>query len=282
MNARAQIADRISIQVRKLGLRPGAHLPKHFAGEAFQSAFLAAMSTVFPDGERFFIDAVRHYRGELQDPTLLAEVSAFIGQEAHHGREHEAFNEWLEEKGYPLSPVLERVRDGLNMARSNLSPKRQLAMTIALEHFTAIMAHQLLSNEALSEGMSPEIRQLFLWHAVEETEHKAVAYDVYQTVGGDYWTRVTTMFQITLLFWFNMMRITHEYLQSEGDAGLARWLKGSWWLLGKPGALRRLIPDYLAWYRPGFHPWEQDNRELIAPLQAEMEKLEVGRQTSDV
>lgn len=277
MNARAHLTDRISIQVRKLGLRPSASLPKHFAGEAFQSAFLAAMSTVFPDGERFFIDAVRHYRDQLQDPALLAEVSAFIGQEAHHGREHEAFNEWLEEKGYPLSPALERVRDGLNMARRNLSPKRQLAMTIALEHFTAIMAHQFLSNPALSEDMAPEIRELFLWHAVEETEHKAVAFDVYEAAGGDYWTRASTMFQITLLFWFNMMRTTHNYLKSEGNATPGEWLKGTWWLLGKPGPLRRLIPDYLAWFKPGFHPWEQDNRELIGPLQAEMDKYSVKR-----
>ena len=275
MNARANITGQIAIQVRKLGLKPSAGLAKHFAGDAFQSAFLAAMSTVFPDGERFFIDSVRHYRSQLSDPALLSEVSAFIGQEAHHGREHEAFNDWLQEKGYPLAPALEQVREGLDMARQNLSPKRQLAMTIALEHFTAIMAHQFLSNEALSENMAPEIRQLFLWHAVEETEHKAVAFDVYEAVGGDYWTRVITMFQITLLFWLNMMRITHGYLRSEGNASLAQWLKGSWWLLGNPGPLRRLVPDYLAWFKPGFHPWEQDNRELVKPLQAEMEKYAV-------
>ena len=275
MNARAQISRKISIQVRKLGLSPSAGTPRHFAGDAFRSAFLAAMSTVFPDGERFFIDSVRHYRDQLDDPALLAEVSAFIGQEAHHGREHETFNDWLEEKGYPVAPVLKQVQEGLTLARQHLSPKRQLAMTIALEHFTAIMAHQVLNSPELSEQMSPEIRELFLWHAVEETEHKAVAYDVYQCIGGDYWTRVTTMLQITLLFWVRMSRITLNYLRADGNAKPTVILGGLWWLLGKPGPLRRLVPDYLAWFKPGFHPWEQDNRELVKPLQAEMEKLKV-------
>ena len=275
MNARAQISRKIDIQVRKLGLKPAAGTPRHFAGDAFQSALLAAMSTVFPDGERFFIDSVRHYRDQLQDPALLAEVSAFIGQEAHHGREHETFNEWLEEKGYPVAPILKQVQEGLALARQRLSPKRQLAMTIALEHFTAIMAHQFLASPELSEQMSPEIRELFLWHAVEETEHKAVAYDVYQRTGGDYWTRVTTMLQITLLFWLRISTITLNYLRADHNARPSVILAGLWWMLGKPGPLRRLIPDYLDYYRPGFHPWDQDNRALVKPFQERMAEYQI-------
>lgn len=275
MNARAQISRKINIQVRKLGLKPAASTPRHFAGDAFQSALLAAMSTVFPDGERFFIDSVRHYRDQLQDPALLAEVSAFIGQEAHHGREHETFNEWLEEKGYPVAPILKQVQEGLALARQRLSPKRQLAMTIALEHFTAIMAHQFLASPELSEQMSPEIRELFLWHAVEETEHKAVAYDVYLRTGGDYWTRVTTMLQITLLFWLRISTITLNYLRADHNARPSVILAGLWWMLGKPGPLRRLIPDYLDYYRPGFHPWDQDNRALVKPFQERMAEYQI-------
>lgn len=275
MNARAQIADRISIQVRKLGLRPGAHLPKHFAGEAFQSAFLAAMSTVFPDGERFFIDSVRHYRGQLQDPTLLAEVSAFIGQEAHHGREHESFNAWLEEHGYPVAPVLQRVRDSLDLARKNMSPRRQLAMTICLEHFTAILAHQMINDPQVSEILHPDIRELFMWHAVEETEHKAVAFDVYQALDGGYWNRVLTMLEVTFFFILEMMLITRRYLKAQGENHLSGWLRGMRWFWLKPGPMRRLIPDYLAWFRPGFHPWQHDNAALIRPWQQQFAASEV-------
>lgn len=276
MTARAPLPVKTDIPVRRLGLKPGAHIAKHFhGGDPFLSAFFAAMSSVFPDGERFFIDSVRHYQKALNDPELIAQVKAFIGQEAHHGQEHEAFNDWLQEQGYPMSVTLERVRNGLTMARKRLSPRRQLAMTLALEHFTAIMAHQFLSEPALSEQMHPELRELFVWHAVEETEHKAVAFDVYQAVDGGYWNRVLTMLEISLLFTFVISRITWRYLRSEGNASPGRVLKGVGWLLGRPGPLRRILPDYLAYFRPGFHPWDQDNRDLVAPLQARMAEYQI-------
>ncbi|PKM21377.1 MAG: metal-dependent hydrolase, partial [Gammaproteobacteria bacterium HGW-Gammaproteobacteria-14] len=214
-----------------------------------------------------FIDSVRQYQKSLSDPDLLTDVRRFIGQEAHHGQEHEAFNLWLEEKGYPIAPVLQQIQQGLEQARKRLNPRQQLAMTLALEHFTAIMADQFLTNPELSEPIHPEVRALFSWHAMEETEHKAVAYDVYQATGGGYWTRVLMMVQITLLFWLHILTITRAYLKSEGQGGIGQMARGVWWLIGKPGPLRQLIPDYLDYFRPAFHPWQHDNRELIRPLQ---------------
>ena len=271
MTSQARALHRPAIQVRRLGLTLSAAVPKHFfAGDPFLSAFYAAMSTVFPEGERFFIDAVRHYQPQLDDPALVAEVRRFIGQEAHHGKEHEAFNSWLEAQGYPVAPVLKRITEGLSLARQHLSPRRQLAMTLALEHFTAIMAHQFLTDPTVSEQLHPEVRELFRWHAMEETEHKAVAYDVYVASGGDYWTRALTMLQVTLLFWIRILTITHGYLKSEGNGGLGRMLRGLRWLAISPGPLRKLAPQYLDYFRPGFHPWQHDNHALIAPLQAQM------------
>lgn len=267
------------IKVRRMDFVFPADLPRLFSdSDPFLSAFLAAMSTVFPDGERFFIDSVRQYRDRITDPKLQAAVRAFIGQEAHHGREHETFNDWLEQQGYPVSPVLARIQEGLDFARRNMSPRRQLAMTIALEHFTAILAHQFLSDPEISEALHPDIRELFLWHAVEETEHKAVAYDVYQAVDGGYWNRVLTMLQITLLFVMEMMSITRGYLQAQGENNLRHWLRGMRWFWLKPGPLRRLLPEYLAWFRPGFHPWDQDNAELIRPWQARFAARELDKQ----
>lgn len=252
------------IRVRRMDFRFDETLPAGFVdNNPFVSAFLAAMSTVFPDGERFFIDAVRHYRNDIKAPDLQSAVRAFIGQEAHHGREHESFNAWLEEHGYPVSPALERVREGLELARTNMSPRRQLAVTIALEHFTAIMANQLLSHPETAEALHPDIRELFVWHAVEETEHKAVAYDVYQAVDGGYWQRVLVMLEVTLFFWLDMVTTTRAYLKARGENSLRNWVRGLGFLLGRPGPLRRLLPDYLAWFRPGFHPWEQDNSRLV-------------------
>lgn len=276
MTAQARLHKTIDITVRKLSLRPSIHIDRHFhSGDPFLSAFFAAMSSVFPDGERFFIDSVRHYQKQLKDPELVLQVRRFIGQEAHHGQEHEAFNQWLTDKGYPVGETLRRLAEGLTAARQRLSARQQLAMTLALEHFTAIMANQFLTMPELSEQMHPQIRELFIWHAVEETEHKAVAFDVYQTVDGGYWNRVIIMLQVTLLFWLAITRITWRNLKSEGNASFGRMMRGYWWLLAQPGPLRKLLPEYLDYFRPGFHPWDQDNRELIRPLQDSMAKYEV-------
>ncbi len=37
------------------------------------------------------------------------------------------------------------------------------------------------------------VKNLFVWHALEESEHKAVAFDVYKAVGGSERLRVVTM-----------------------------------------------------------------------------------------
>lgn len=278
MNAKARIVRGVEIRVRKLGLGLSNGVPRHFvAGNPFASAFFAAMSTVFPDGERFFIDSVRHFQPRLDDVELVSRVRQFIGQEAHHGREHETFNAWLEAQGYPIAPVLVKLTQGLSLARARLSPAHQLAMTIALEHFTAIMAHQFLSDPRVADALHPEVRELFLWHAVEETEHKAVAFDVYEAVDGRYGLRALVMLQVTLMFWLRILQITRGYLKVEGNANLRQFAAGVRWLLLSPGPLRRLVPDYLAWFRPGFHPWDQDNRDLIAGLREQLEPLVLGR-----
>jgi predicted metal-dependent hydrolase len=271
MTAQQPIAEQPAITVRRMDFRFGGDTPAQFVdGNPFVSAFLAALSSVFPEGERFFIDAVRHYRDQLDDDELQEAVRGFIGQEAHHGREHDTFNAWLAEQGYPIADKLERVREGLDMARRRMSPRRQLATTIALEHFTAIMAHQLLAHPDVNERLHPEVRELFMWHAVEETEHKAVAFDVYQAVDGGYWNRVLTMLEITLLFWLDTITTTANFLRARGENKPGNWLRGIGFLLGRPGPLRRLIPEYLAWFRPDFHPWQHDNRALIRPWQQKL------------
>ncbi len=50
---------------------------------------------------------------------------------------------------------------------------------MALEHFTAILAHQLLADPRHLEGAEKETADLWRWHAVEEIEHKGVAYDTW-------------------------------------------------------------------------------------------------------
>ena len=164
-----------------------ANLPKHYAGNAdvIASHLIASLSAVFPDGEDFFVRSVRNYRDQIDDPELKRQVAGFIGQEAMHGREHRALNDRLSVLGYATKRVEALTKWGLETRERLLPPISNLAATAALEHFTATFAEVLLSSEEAREQVGDTVvRDILLWHALEESEHKAVAFDVYKAVGG--------------------------------------------------------------------------------------------------
>lgn len=236
--------------------------------------FFNAMSSVFPDGERFFIDTVRNFEKDIQDPVLKKQIKGFIGQEAHHGKEHETFNNYIESQGYPMGKVASYIKTAFNRAKQRLSKRRQLAITIALEHFTAILADYTLSNPDLFDLGDNVFQELIAWHAIEETEHKAVAFDVYQAVGGGYWTRVLTMASVTFGFFANIIAIQSIFLRIDHKNGR----KFTWqhfkdamvFFWRKDGPFRTIAADYFAYYRRDFHPWDQDNRELVGDWKAKI------------
>ena len=166
--------------------------------------FFNALSIFFPEGEKFFIDSVRHFRDRIDSPALERDVKGFVGQEAMHSREHRRYNAALERLGLPIARLDGKVKDYLEAVRGRTNPQEQLAVTIALEHFTAIMAHVLLSDERLLTDADPHMAAIWRWHAVEETEHKGVAYDVYREVAGEgtraYLQRCVIMLIVTTLF----------------------------------------------------------------------------------
>ncbi|MBL0217521.1 MAG: metal-dependent hydrolase [Myxococcales bacterium] len=234
--------------------------------DPFQTTFLNALSLLFPEGERFFVESVKQHKAFVTTPKLEAEVKGFIGQEAMHGKEHRAFNELLVAHGYAVAPKVElRLRGFLKLVRKVLSPKSQLAATCALEHFTAMLAESLLRDPRMREEIDPSVRGLWLWHALEESEHKAVAFDVYRAAGGGYLRRASIMLLTTAVF-FAVQALVHARLMATRGI-LFRpwtWLRGIGRLWIWPGHLTRLVPAYLAYFKPGFHPDERDTTELLA------------------
>ena len=245
-----------------------AGVPKHwFDNDPVLSHFLNALSLTFPDGERFFVDAVRAFRDTVKDPERQKEISGFIGQEAMHSLEHDSFNTMLAAQGYR-----EQAEGGQKLARylirqgrERLSEKKQLAATAALEHITAILANRLLKDPVMLESMDPAVRELWMWHAIEEIEHKAVAFDLYQDVCGDYRLRVRVLLAASLALASYTSKYTWAFLKQDNlhrnPLVLAR---GAWRLFGFNGLLTRTVPDFLQFLRPGFHPWQEDNSALVA------------------
>jgi predicted metal-dependent hydrolase len=236
-----------------------------FGGDAFQTHLLHALSLTFPEGERFFMDAVRHYLPRVTSPALRHEISRFLAQEGMHGLAHEAFNEWVRSLGNDTEAIEAEVRDDLARARREASPRYCLAVTCALEHFTAILAELLLADEELRNQLPPEIRSLWVWHAIEETEHKAVAFDTYVETGGTYRMRVLAMVFTTFGFIFRVGRDQARLLRADPEASapfaVVRGLARMWiW----PGNFLPVIPAYLDYFRPGFHPWQRAPRKDFA------------------
>lgn len=257
----------ITVRDRRFGRASGARR-WWLADDPVATAWHNALSATFPRGEAFFIEAVRAHR-EGASPQLAEEIRAFIQQEVNHTREHLAFNKAVAAQGYDLDRIDNHVSELLDMAKDR-PPIVNLAATIALEHYTAMMAHLLLADSTILADGEPELADMWRWHAVEEIEHKGVAYDTYLHATRD-WSRgkrwrvkALMMLVVTRNFIAHRMRDTLDLLAQDGITGWpARW-RMTKYLFGKPGILRRLIPAWFAYFMPGFHPWNHDDRDLIA------------------
>ena len=260
--------ERRAVPTRRLDLESSfADLPKHFAqdGDLILSHLAAALSAVFPDGEDFFVRSVRNFRDQVNDPGLKRQVAGFIGQEAVHGREHRAFNDRLDQLGYPTKRVERFVKKGLAIRERILSPHSNLAATAALEHFTATLAELVLSSEETRDLFGEDaVRDLFVWHALEESEHKAVAFDVYRAVGGTERTRVITMKFLRFGFVIGLTIQIAIALLGDRDTYRRGRLRASWRKVRTSPILRRELWDRLCDYdRPDFHPDDHDTAELV-------------------
>lgn len=254
--------------------RNGAPLRWWLRNDALATAFSNALSASFPMGERFFIDSVRRFRDQA-DETLKEQITQFMAQESMHTREHLAFNRHIVEAGYDLSRIEAYLKRRLAWSRKQL-PICQLAGTAALEHFTAILAHALLSDPRHLSGAANDIGLLWRWHAIEEIEHKAVAFDTYRAATRDMpailrWAlRCQVMAITTLLFFIELSYSIAQFLRQDGINAPATWLKLLHFLFVDPGVMASVMRRYFHYYRPGFHPWDVDDRALIAGVEAEI------------
>jgi predicted metal-dependent hydrolase len=259
MNATVTVLDAAStadIVVRRLDAEFPFSIPRHwFDDNPLLTAMMVSLSVSFPAGERFFIDSVRAFQDQIRDPDLLAQVRAFIGQEANHTREHMAMNRFFETKGYPALAMEDWVKKRVARIQATHTPEENLARTAALEHFTAIMAKSFMDHPEFFDRMHPVMARVWAWHAIEEVEHKSVAFDVFRETVNDEALRRKAMLEVTFFFTLINFLRTLYLMQQGGDL----WSVKAWWrglnlMWISPGVFRKIIPDYLDFYRKGFHP----------------------------
>ena len=253
-----------TLTVRKLNVDLSGGFARHWlGGDVYRTAFMNALSMSFPLGEQMFIDSVRAAPPDaIADPVLRAEVKDFVGQEASHRYVHQQVNAELARQGYDytMEPQIkirvERIR--------KLPVTDRLAITCALEHYTAMLADYVLRHPDFLAGAEPRLRTLWTWHAAEETEHKAVAYDVYRAAGGGYAKRALWYLHVSLVFWIDTSMQTLHNLRRDGALRrLETWTSAARTWFGRQGLAWHLLRPGLAYLSPRFHPWQHDNRALL-------------------
>ena len=238
-------------------------IPKYwFRGDAYKTRVFDAVQSGFPDGERYFITSVRAFRDRIADPTLLQEVRDFMRQEGQHGLAHTRYNSMLERQGMPMGEILKEGKDEFDRWTNNYSAEFNVAHTAALEHFTATMAFAYFAKASVMEGADHRVKALFAWHAIEEMEHKSVAFDVMEkTAKVGYFKRALAM----LLAMKNMIRYTYRYtdrmLAADGFTRaqrIALHIRNFLWLHGpRKGIYGSLTGKLFVYFKPGFHPTQE-------------------------
>jgi predicted metal-dependent hydrolase len=263
--------SRHEIRPRNPGLT-FASIPRHwFAGSPLFTHMANGVNLVFPDGERFFVRSVRYYLDRIQDdPELLAQVKGFAGQEGRHAKAHEDFFDALRAQGYDLDKFMKWYRKiSYEWLEKAAPPALRLSATAALEHFTATMAENVFTERYLDEA-DPTMARLMYWHAAEEIEHKAVAFDVLKRVHPSYALRVGGMVIAAALLAGFWVAGTSMLLAQDRAAGIDTRPGAQERERGQEGRIARTvflrgIREYL---RPDFHPLQNDNlhvaREYLA------------------
>ena len=233
-------------------------IPRYWQGEVFATRMFDAMQLTFPDGERMFIQSVRNYADKVTDPELKEQVKQFIYQEGQHGKAHSDFADFMVKQGVPVEGSIKRIRKGLKLFQKYAPKKFQLAATVAAEHLTASLGEYIMGREDnLLQNAHPTMRAFYMWHGIEEVEHKAVAWDVYhEAAGGGYFTRALAML---ILYPFALVPLTGGVLlimHFDGELNLKEVKKGMSAMFGRKGLFSNTFVPVLRYFDPGFHPWQ--------------------------
>ncbi|GAC1373031.1 MAG: metal-dependent hydrolase [Aquirhabdus sp.] len=229
-----------------------------FENNPYATRFFDSISMLFPVGERFFISSIRPFRAQIQDPVLVEAVADFCQQEGQHGIQHSLYNDILVKQGTPVLDIIKKFSKMLEHRQKTQQKDMQLAITAALEHMTALMAKAFFSEPQTMANAHPNMRALFAWHAIEEMEHRAVAYDVLtKVVKISYRKRILAMSIIFPRFWRDALVHTDIMLAGDGFNRLERLnmaRKTLPLLFGRHGILTRVLPEFRQYFRTDFHP----------------------------
>jgi predicted metal-dependent hydrolase len=239
-------------------------LPRYyFDNSPFKTHLLNALSVTFPHGERFFIDSVKNYLDKITDPAQKKDISVFVKQENWHRYAHQQYNKWLEQIGLPAVHLESLANIKLEWTKRKFGPRGQLSVTVSMEHITAIFAEWMLSNPEILKSMHPHFQDIWRWHSIEELEHKSVAMNTLNAIGGGRLRKA--MILTTINFIYDITRNTIVLLKTDKQLWKWRTVKDACSLLfnRNNGLITKLAAPWFDFMRKDFHPNYHSHTALL-------------------
>lgn len=239
------------------------------------TSLFVVLSAMFSPGEMFFIESIRNVRNQIKDEKLLEDIRAFIAQEAFHSREHKTLNNHLIHSNYPEVIEIEaKTKARLDKLRK-LSTVEQVAATVVMEHYTATLARLLLTDQLIKRKTTQESRNLWEWHALEELEHKSVAFDVLNAIGGNSSkNRKLALARVTKLIMPIMFEYWIKILKRKDIRFSLKQLKDGVFLgfggVNRLGILSKAFVDMLDVRNENFNPLHMQTEQLEAEFREKL------------
>ena len=231
------------------------------------SLFIAAFSLTMPYLEPYLIRMYLKVQREnlVDDEALLEDIKAFSQQEGNHYRNHARINEIIRSKfddqtAAELLAIEQELKQDYEDFLENRSMKFNLAYAEGFEAMTCAVAINSANRVDDSEAPKQGWAGLLDWHALEEVEHRTVAFNVYNHVYGDYAYRVIGGIKAQAHYLYAIHKFYRVMLKARGMRMLPYI---PWFILG--GHVRYLN-TLMPWYNPA-------NYEIKGNLKARLDKF---------
>jgi predicted metal-dependent hydrolase len=241
-------------------------LPKYWNDNSpFKTHFLNALSLTLPECEKFFIETLKYYSKDVNDPNLSKDIKEFVKQESQHRHSHRKYNNWLASQGLPIDRLQSDTNFMWNQVRNKINRRSHLALTICVEHITVVYASVFMTHPELLETMHPQFEHIWRWHAIEELEHKAVAMDVWYSTEDDNFYKNLAMFFVLPMYMWYVGKNTLVLLNA--DKQLWKWntVKDmcSFLFNKRTGLLTKSFIPWLDFLKKDFHPNDQNHSSIL-------------------
>ena len=272
-----------------------SNTPVHWVpDDPFATHFWNTLHLLLPEGERGFIKAVNEAAPLVDDPELAAPMKAFVQQEAWHAWAHTVVLDHLARQGIDTKPYTDRLQKVLSTG-TNQHPRwpkplqrwwlyRRLGDVAALEHFTAVLGQWWIQNRGLDyAGTDPVMLDLLRWHGAEEVEHRALVFDIYQNVCGNYLQRAISML-FTAPGFFLAWHAGVRFLMAHDPTTTAKPRLRDWRRAAReykvPGPWNLIVNCTLRYLRPSHHPSTECSTQMALDYLAQSPAARAARQAA--